>query len=152
MAGIDDNFALPYDPAPVVSANVRVNNRQSGHSRRFDEAGSDFSLRSSFALPLAPLCSAKVEAHLRASIADGARLNDRMFLGVEGFDERSSTGVTDTPWAEHATESDILFSRSLSRAFLREVQLKSPETGAPMLDIAIGDDTTVDYIRVTLVY
>ena len=152
MAGVDDNFAIPYDPPALLSAAARANQAADGHSKRFDEDADDSGLRVSFPLPNVRLCSGRLDVHIRADLRNAGRLNDRITAGVFVAGGAPLVYTERAPWQNKPQIGEHVFGIEFSGDFLREVQYKSPNLGVPLLDVAIGDDTTVDYIRLTLVY
>lgn len=55
-------------------------------------------------------------------------------------------------WADRPDENERLFTNGISGDFLLDVQRAQFSKPVTSLDFAIGDDTTVDYIKVTLIY
>jgi hypothetical protein len=55
-------------------------------------------------------------------------------------------------WADRPDENERLLTNGISGDFLLDVQRAQFYKKVTSLDFSIGDDTTVDYIKVTLIY
>jgi hypothetical protein len=126
--------------------------RASGRTKQFDEDRDDAAVRASFPLPGIRLCSGKLEAHIRSNIRNSGRENDGFMAGLLSPGPMMVLRQRTPLWANFAGLAEATVAMELDGEFLRQVQLRSPEPDRAMLDVEIADDTTVDYIRLTLVY
>jgi hypothetical protein len=55
-------------------------------------------------------------------------------------------------WADRPDDKEILYSIRVEGDFLLDVQRAQFSKKVTSLDFKIGDDTTVDYIKLTLIY
>lgn len=154
MAGVPDNFAPPYDPV-YVNPDMRAHPvfPRDGHLKQFDEQNDDVVLFASLPLPAMRLCSGVFETRIRCNVGNPGRMNDTLRLGVAPLNgSEPLTALTSYLWSDRPEASERLFGLDLSGEFLRAVQYHSKSPTSPYLDLSVGDDTTVDYVKLTLVY
>jgi hypothetical protein len=148
MAGEEDNFALPFDPIPYVNPDFAnaYDWPGLGHLKQFDEPRDNQVMFVSLILPPLHLCGGNAELHIRKG-ASGYQ-NDTYSYGV-------TTKLTYGPsflWAVSPDVSERLLTFGFTPEILLEVQRAQLGKKIASLDFAIGHDTTVDYIKLTLVY
>jgi tetratricopeptide (TPR) repeat protein len=151
VAGQEDNFALPFDPIPYVSPNLARHKPWAAqkHRKQFDEEFDDRELFASLVLPRLTFCEGRIEIHVRKGKA--GYQNDMLGYGVAPFTPPlpNSTGPI---WATRPDQNEDLLTRGIGRDFLLDVQRAQYSNKVTFLDFVVGDDTTVDYIKLTLVY
>ncbi|MGA2136636.1 MAG: protein kinase [Bryobacteraceae bacterium] len=157
MAGQDDNFALPVDPIPYVSPGFAANleRDKQKHRKQFNEQIDDQFLYASVILPRITFCGGRIEVHVRKG--KSGYQNDSLAFGVAPFTPPplSASLPTSGPiliWADRPDENERLLTNGISGDFLLDVQRAQFYKKVTSLDFSIGDDTTVDYIKVTLIY
>jgi tetratricopeptide (TPR) repeat protein len=147
MAGEEDNFALPFDPIPYVNPDFANTYDWAGlgHLKQFDEARGLTSLLVSLILPPLHFCSGVVELHIRKG---GSGYEDKVGYGVAPSLAWSSLPL----WADLPDASERLFTLGIGPQILLDVQRSQVGKKITSLDFGIGRETTVDYIKLTLVY
>ena len=152
MAGQDDNFALPFDPIPYVSPGFANTGEwvEKPHRKQFDEDLDDANLFASIILPRLTFCGGRFEVHMRKGKA--GYQNDSLAYGVAPFAPPLPTSGPMLIWADRPDEKERLFTNGIPGDFLLDVQRAQFSKKVTSLDFAIGDDTTVDYIKLTLIY
>jgi hypothetical protein len=152
MSGQDDNFALPVDPIPYVSpgffgwepwAHYK-------HHKQFDEDLDDANLFASIILPRLTFCAGRIEVHMRKG--KSGYQNDSLAYGVAPFVPPLPASGPLFIWADRPDENERLYTVGIPGDFLLDVQRAQFPKKVTSLDFAIGDDTTVDYIKLTLIY
>jgi tetratricopeptide (TPR) repeat protein len=152
MSGQDDNFALPVDPIPYVSpgfAPIFERDRQK-HHKQFNEQIDDAYLYASIILPRLTFCGGGVEVHMRKGKT--GYQNDSLAYGVAPFAPQSPIVGPMYIWADRPDEKERLYTNGIPGDVLLDVQRAQFSKPVTSLDFSIGDDTTVDYIKVTLIY
>jgi hypothetical protein len=154
MSGQDDNFTLPVDPIPYVNPDFASDKKWAAekHHKQFNEELDDVTLNASIMLPRLTFCQGRVEIHMRKG--KSGYQNDTLNYGAFPFlSPLPSMGAKGEPiWLDRPDQSEILFTQPIDRAFLLDVQRAQSSKKVTSLDFAIGDDTTVDYIKLTLIY
>lgn len=152
MAGEADDFALPFDPIPYINPDFgNLERPKNGRPKQFDEAREDQSLVVSLILPPVRFCSARVELRIRKG--GGGYQNDAVNFGVTHKNGPEQPLQRTYPiWVDAPESNERLFTFQLTGEYLFDVQRAQLGKKAACLDIGIGDDTTVDYIKLTLVY
>jgi tetratricopeptide (TPR) repeat protein len=147
LAGEADHFALPFDPIPYVNPDFASDSDwpKDGHLKQFDELRDDQALFVSLILPPLHFCEGLLETRIRKG--NSGYENDTMGWGVAG---RMTAPYP--LWADSPGVSERLLTRMIGREFLLDVQRAQAGKKITSLDISIQDDTTVDYIKLTLVY
>ncbi len=148
MAGEADSFALPFDPIPYASPELAINNPNwpnHGPLKQFDEQRDDAYLFVSLILPSLHFCEGHVELRIRKGYTGYE--NDSMVIGFPPGPRQQIPLWLDTP---SATERLLTFT--IGAEYLLDTQRAQLGKKITSLDFAIGDDTTVDYIKITLVY
>lgn len=147
MAGEADNFALPFDPIPYINPALAAEGNwpKRGPLKQFDEPRDDAYLFVSLILPPLHFCEGHVELRIRKGRSGYE--NDTLMVGVAPRLARQVPLWLDTPNA-----SERLLTFELFADYLLDVQRAQLGKKITSLDFMIGDDTTVDYIKVTLVY
>ena len=147
MAGEDDHFALPYDPIPYVNPDFAADfqwPKAKGLRKQFDEVRNE-PLFASLILPALHFCGAVFEVRVRGE--GGPYKGDMVSFGFQGSPILKSYPVWNpTDYNERLRTDDI------SPAFLLDVQRSQTEKKLTSLDVSIGPNSTVDYIKLTLVY
>jgi tetratricopeptide (TPR) repeat protein len=147
MAGEADNFALPFDPIPYVNPDFSTfpDWPKDGRLKQFDEPRDDAALFVSFILPPLRYCDSEVELHIRKGKAGFE--NDTIVFG-------SAPGLAHTSalWLDAQDRTERLFTVDIGEQDLLDVQRAQYKKRVTSLDFMIQDDTTVDYIKLTLVY
>jgi hypothetical protein len=154
--GVEDNFQAP--PKPATPSGQLLASRMAkvypqGRVRRFDEDGEDLLFLTSLRLPERKICSAQFEIRVRRRANGGLsyEFNDFLQLGFAPFGEsgehkslfRAAIWLGDPPGLIAKTAQIPLPASELNRFVLL--------TPAPhYLDIMLHDDTTVDYVKLTL--
>jgi hypothetical protein len=151
VAGQEDNFALPYDPIPYVSPNFAGYKPWAAqkHRKQFDEEFDDRELFASLVLPRLTFCEGRIEFHVRKGKA--GYQNDMISYGVAPFTP-PLPNWTGPIWATRPDQNEDLLTKGIGRDFLLDVQRAQYSKKVTFLDFVVGDDTTVDYIKLTLVY
>ena len=146
MAGEADNFALPYDPIPYVNPDFAANPQWARHGRpkQFDELRDNENLWVSLILPSLRFCGGQLELRIRKGSTGWE--NDSVNYGVS-----PNISKKRLLW-DSADIRERLLTVDLDPAFLLEVQGAQIGKKITSLDIIIGDDTVVDYVKITLVY
>jgi hypothetical protein len=78
--------------------------------------------------------------------------NDAVGYGVAPFDRPLPYSGPIFIWADRPDEHERLFTGGIPGDFLLDVQRVQFSKKVTSLDFNIGDDTTVDYIKLTLIY
>jgi hypothetical protein len=78
--------------------------------------------------------------------------NDSLGYGVAPFDRPLPDSGPMFIWADRPDENERLFTAPIPGDFLLDVQRAQFSKKVTSLDFTIGDDTTVDYIKLTLIY
>jgi tetratricopeptide (TPR) repeat protein len=146
MAGEDDDFALPFDPIPYVNPDFASNPFWPGLARlkEFDEVR-DQVLFASFVLPSLHFCNSQLELRVRKG---GSRYQDDVFwYGVAP----KLTNGTGPIWNFAPDTSERLFTIDITSEVLLDVQ-RAQVGKKTSLDIQVGHGTTVDYLKLMLVY
>ena len=152
-AGKPDNFQAPADPVELVHESFFKMDlaKASPRLRQFDEPTFDRPMLVSFPLPRVRLCSGTAELSVRRGQEVGAD-NDQIRVGAAPFESAF------TPWLDHniwLDRPDLTQRRlvvPISAKLLATAQAVHAGDGVATLDLVIGDDTEVDYIKLTLVY
>jgi tetratricopeptide (TPR) repeat protein len=152
MAGQLDNFALPFDPIPYVNPDFAGDKRwvAEKHHKQFNEQIDDQFLYASIILPRLTFCQGRIEVHMRKGKAGYE--NDSLNYGVAPFNPPLPSSGPQLIWADRPDENERLYTLGIPGEFLLDVQRAQLSKKVTSLDFAIGDDTTVDYIKLTLVY
>jgi tetratricopeptide (TPR) repeat protein len=152
MSGQDDNFALPVDPIPYVSPGFDADKKRATetHHKQFNEELDDVSLYASIILPRLTFCEGRIEIHMRKG--KSGYQNDAVGYGVAPFDRPLPDSGPIFIWADRPDEHERLFTGGIPGDFLLDVQRAQFSKKVTSLDFNIGDDTTVDYIKLTLIY
>jgi tetratricopeptide (TPR) repeat protein len=152
MAGQDDNFALPFDPIPYVNPEFTgmITWKTQKHRKQFDEEFDDAFLFASLILPRLAFCQGRLEIHVRKG--KSGYQNDSVGYGVAPFAPPMPNHAPEPIWTFLPGQNETLFTRAIPGEFLLDVQRAQFSRKVTSLDFAIGDDTTVDYIKLTLVY
>ncbi len=152
MSGQDDNFALPVDPIPYVSPGFASRGEwvEKPHRKQFDEDLDDANLFASIILPRLTFCGGRIEIHIRKG--KSGYQNDSLGFGVAPLEPPLPASGPQFIWADRPNENERLYAVSMHRDFLLDVQRAQFSKPVTSLDFAIGDDTTVDYIKLTLIY
>ena len=152
MAGQDDNFAPPFDPIPYLNPDFAGLNEWifQKHLKQFDEEFDDTFLFASLILPRLTFCDRRLEVHMRKGKASYRR--DWLTYGVAPFTPPLPSSGPQLIWADRPNENERLVTQVISREFLLDVQRAQYAKKGTSLDFMIGDETTVDYIKLTLVY
>jgi Tfp pilus assembly protein PilF len=151
VAGQEDNFALPFDPIPYVSPNLAAHKPWAAqkHRKQFDEEFDDRELFASLVLPRLTFCEGRIEIHVRKGKA--GYQNDMLGYGVAPFTPPLPNSYAPI-WATRPDQNEDLLTKLIGRDFLLDVQRAQYTNKVAFLDFVVGDDTTVDYIKLTLVY
>jgi tetratricopeptide (TPR) repeat protein len=152
MSGQDDNFALPVDPIPYVSPGFDGDKKRAAekHHKQFNEELDDVFLYASIILPRLTFCQGRIEIHVRKG--KSGYQNDSVGYGVAPWVSSLPNSGPQLIWADTPDLHETLFTRMLTGDFLLDVQRAQFSKKVTSLDFAIGDDTTVDYIKLTLIY
>jgi tetratricopeptide (TPR) repeat protein len=152
MAGQDDNFALPTDPIPYVSPDFAGYEPwfSRKHHKQFNEQIDDQDLFASIILPRLTFCSGRIEVHVRKG--KSGYQNDSLNFGVVPFSSPMPSSGSILIWADRPDENKRLLTNGIPGDFLLDVQRAQFSKKVTSLDFRIGDDTTVDYIKLTLIY
>jgi tetratricopeptide (TPR) repeat protein len=152
MSGQDDNFAMPVDPIPYVSPGFAAFDEWATekHHKQFNEQIDDAMLFASIILPRLTFCQGRIEVHMRKG--KSGYQNDSLAFGVAPFKSPLPASGTILIWADRQDENERLFTNGIPGDFLLDVQRAQYSKKVTSLDFSIGDDTTVDYIKLTLVY
>jgi hypothetical protein len=147
MAGEDDNFALPFDPIPYVNPDFANASYWPGLGRlkQFDEPR-DQVLFASLILPSLHFCSGEAEFHFRKGVS--SYQNDVVGFGVAPK-PAYATGLL---WQIAPDAPERLLTIDISPEVLLDAQRAQVGKKTTSLDFYIGHGTTVDYIKLTLVY
>ena len=148
MAGEDDHFALPLDPIPYVNPDLASypDWPKDGRLKQFDELRDDQALFVSLILPPLNFCEGRLETRIRKG--NSGYENDTLIY-------RAGPNLTSNPiplWADSPGVSERLLTFPIIREFLLDAQRAQVGKKITSLDFMIQDDTTVDYIKLTLVY
>jgi serine/threonine-protein kinase len=152
MAGQDDNFALPVDPIPYVSPGFAVIHEwvAEKHHKQFNEQIDDTFLFASIILPRLTFCGGRIETHIRKG--KSGYQNDSLTFGVAPLNPPLPISRPVAIWVDRPDENERLFTNGVPGDFLLDVQRAQFSKPVTSLDFSIGDDTTVDYIKLTLIY
>jgi hypothetical protein len=152
MSGQDDNFALPFDPIPYVSPDFAGDKRWAAekHHKQFDEQLDDAFLFASIVLPRLTFCGGRLEIHIRKG--KSGYQNDSLGYGVAPFTPPLPSSGPLLIWADRPDENERLFTVGIPGEVLLDVQRAQLSKKVTSLDFTIGDDTTVEYIKLTLIY
>jgi hypothetical protein len=151
-AGVPDDFVDPPEPVPMVSAGFQKMSIVQGFDRmlQFDEKGENRILIASLPLPGVRLCSGTLESRVsRRQVAGGS--NDEIQMGFAPFD-MTSPRLRSFLWADAPTAMWRNLSIPISAPLLAAAQAAHASDPQATLDIFVGDDTSVDYFKLTLVY
>jgi tetratricopeptide (TPR) repeat protein len=152
MSGQDDNFALPVDPIPYVSPGfaILIERDKKKHLKQFNEQIDDQFLYASIIIPRLTFCGGGIETRVRKG--KSGYQNDSLAFGVAPFNPPLPTSGPMLIWADRPDERERLYTNGILGDFLLDVQRAQFSKPVTSLDFAVGDDTTVDYIKVTLIY
>ena len=152
MSGQDDNFTLPVDPIPYVNPDYAGSRywKPGKHHKQFNEEFDDAYLFASIILPRLTFCQGRIEVHIRKG--KSGYQNDTLGFGVAPFNPPLPNSLPQFIWVDRPDENERLYSTGINRDFLLDVQRAQFSKKVTSLDFSIGDDTTVDYIKLTLVY
>ena len=152
MSGQDDNFVLPVDPIPYVSPGFAFWDvwATQKHHKQFNEQIDDATLYASIILPRLTFCQGRIEVHMRKG--KSGYQNDSLGWGVAPMNPPLPASGPLPIWADRPDENERLFTSGIPGDFLLDVQRAQFSKKVTSLDFAIGDDTTVDYIKLTLIY
>jgi tetratricopeptide (TPR) repeat protein len=152
MSGQDDNFALPVDPIPYVNPDFARHRYWAAkvHRKQFNEQIDDRYLYASIILPRLTFCGGRIEVHMRKG--KSGYQNDTLNFGVAPISPPLPASGAILIWADRPDEKEWLFTNGVSGDFLLDVQRAQFSKKVTSLDFVIGDDTTVDYIKLTLIY
>jgi len=152
MAGQDDNFALPFDPIPYASPGFGGINEWifQKHVKLFDEQVGGAYVFASLLLPRLTFCDGRLGIHMRKGKA--STKNDWLTYGVAPFTPPLPSSGHQLIWTDRPNEDERLFTAVIPREFLLDVQRAEYASKTPSVDFMIGEDTTVDFIKLTLVY
>jgi tetratricopeptide (TPR) repeat protein len=152
MSGQDDNFTLPIDPIPYVSSGFTGWERWAGqkHHKQFNEELDDQELYASIILPRLTFCQGRIETHIRKG--KSGYQNDSLNFGVAPFSPPLPSSGPIAIWVDRPDDNERVFTNGVSGESLLDVQRAQFSKRVTSLDFRIGDDTTVDYIKLTLVY
>src|ERR1039458_6783686 len=152
MSGQDDHFALSVDPIPYVSPGFDGDKKRASekHHKQFNEELDDVFLYASIILPRLTFCQGRIEIHVRKG--KSGYQNDSVGYGVAPWVSSLPNSGPQLIWADTPDLHETLFTRMLTGDFLLDVQRAQFSKKVTSLDFAIGDDTTVDYIKLTLIY
>jgi tetratricopeptide (TPR) repeat protein len=152
MSGRDDDFALPVDPVPYVNPDFAGARywEPGKHHKQFNEEFDDAFLFASIILPRLTFCGGQIAIHIRKG--KSGYQNDSLAFGVAPFKPPLPVSGLILIWADRPDENVRLFTHGISGDFLLDVQRAQFSKKVTSLDFTIGDDTTVDYIKLTLVY
>jgi hypothetical protein len=152
MSGQDDNFALPFDPIPYASPGFAGINEWifQKHLKQFDEQVGGAYLFASLILPRLTFCDGRLGIHMRKGRA--STKNDWLTYGVAPFTPPLPSSGHQLIWADRPNEDERLFTAVIAREFLLDMQRAQYSSKTPSVDFMIGEDTTVDFIKLTLVY
>lgn len=148
MAGEADNFAPPYDPIPYVNPDFEKSSqwpRSKGLRKQFDELREAESLFASLILPPLRFCDAQLE--LRVRNGGFGYKNDMISVGSVG----SSAWNAGLLW-DPGDGDERLRTVDVTPGLLFDIQRAQVGKKINSFDVQIGQHTTVDYIRLTLVY
>lgn len=148
MAGEADDFALPYDPIPYVNPDFATAPqwpRRKGLRKQFDELREDEPLFASLILPPLHFCGAQLE--LRVRNGGFGYKNDTFSFG--SFE--SSAWNIGLLW-DPADSNERLRTVNVTPGLLLDVQRAQLGKRINSFDVVVGLHTTVDYIKLTLVY
>jgi tetratricopeptide (TPR) repeat protein len=146
MAGEADNFALPYDPIPYVNPDFAANPHWPGNGRlkQFDEPRDDEFLFVSLIFPPLHFCGAQMEFRIRKGRSGYE--NDGIWWG-----SAPKPDLGQGLW--RPAEDDVrMWTRDMLPEVLLDVQRAQVGKKVTSLDVIVSQHTTVDYIRLTLVY
>ena len=152
MSGQDDNFALPVDLIPYVTPTFagRPGWSSQKHRKQFNEEYDDAFLFASIVLPRLTFCQGRVEIRVR-KVKSGYQ-NDSVAYGVAPMSPPLPVSGPQLIWGDTPDLNEKLFMRVIPGDFLLDAQRAQFSKKVTSLDFAIGDDTTVDYIKLTLIY
>jgi tetratricopeptide (TPR) repeat protein len=152
MSGQDDNFTLPVDPIPYVNPDFAgARYWEAGkHHKQYNEQIDDAFLFASVVLPRLTFCQGRLEVHIRKGKAGYE--NDSLGYGVAPFTLPLPSSGPQLLWADRPDENERLFTVGIPGEVLLDVQRAQFSKKVTSLDFTIGDDTTVDYIKLTLIY
>jgi tetratricopeptide (TPR) repeat protein len=152
MSGQDDNFALPTDPIPYVNPDFAGWGPWAAqkHHKQFNEQIDDQDLFASIILPRLAFCGGRIEVHVRKG--KSGYQNDSLAFGIAPFKPPLPASGSILIWADRPDENERLLTNGIPGDFLLDVQRAQFSKKVTSLDFRIGDDTTVDYIKLTLIY
>jgi len=146
IAGEADNFALPYDPIPYVNPDFAANPYwpRNGRLKQFDEPRDDEFLFVSLILPPLHFCGAQMELRIRKGRSSYE--NDAILYG-----SAPKLGLGQGLW--RPTDDDVrMWTLDMLPEVLLDVQRAQVGKKVTSLDVTVSQHTTVDYLRLTLVY
>jgi hypothetical protein len=122
------------------------------HHKQFNEELDDVTLYASIILPRLTFCQGRIEIHMRKG--KSGYQNDSVGYGVApwGNDRTLPNSGPLFIWADRPDENERLYTVGIPGDFLLDVQRAQFSKKVTSLDFTIGDDTTVDYIKLTLIY
>ncbi len=145
-----DDFALPPDARPPVSARLQRMMAESGMDfRNFDERRDNRPFGLSFALPPVRVCAAQLVVRFRRGSDSPATFNDALLVGVAPFDKMKETILL---WSGVQQTTDQARVLDLRQEFFANIQLAYAGEAVAWFDFYLNDDTDIDYAKLTLVY
>jgi hypothetical protein len=160
MAGIDDNFALPTDPASPSPTSVQM---IGGLGKDFDETTVNLDVGHTFSGLPSNIIAATLEFHVRAGFNAGGEQTDAFQLYFS--DATGANNVYSRKLGNNGADPGLLVStawtggtESFASLDLGALPLLGggtldliPELNSRgFIDVVIGDDTTVDFYRLKL--
>jgi hypothetical protein len=120
------------------------------HLKQFDEQLSGAYVFASLVLPPLTFCDGRLGIHMRKGKTGGK--TDWLTYGVAPFRPPLPSSGRQLIWADRPNENEALFTAVIPREFLLDVQRAEYSKKVTSLDVMIGEETTVDFIKLTLVY
>jgi len=150
MGGVPDNFAMPADPVEHQSEELLALPGNLVHKNvRFDDWIQDASLLVSLPIPPLRYCSCEIETRIRRrDMIDS--VDDKIVMRLrDEFALPNSSGLD--LWLHDPRATERVLNRMLNVAAINQIVVTS-KRAMPFIDLWVQDDTSVDYIKLTLVY
>ena len=154
-AGIPDNFAGSAEPVSIISPRYRSMQvsfqRPPQPQRGFDDPAANDELFFSLPLPPVRICSGKVELKIRRDSRAIEVLNDYLLMGVAPLNGQGYPVVRIPMWPTlTATERVVVFD--LQAELFADAMRAYANDAVSYLDVYAGDDTALDYFKLTVFY
>jgi tetratricopeptide (TPR) repeat protein len=154
MSGVADNFGSTPDALPYASRNFLkpFPNLFNSPRRGFDEVMSNQEFVFSVPLPPVRVCAAKIEFRMRRGPEPNGSENDLIVFGAAPFDTTFNPPENVMLWSGAEGENERVVVFDLKPQLFANIQRVYAGQSIASFDVIVGDDTILDYFKLTLFY